>query len=212
MYLFARSARLGPGRIAQAMSWAVTVTEKVNQIAEVPVTLWSTVFSPGLGTLAWTTLVEDLSVLEATDAKLMADNGYLALVDEGATFASGDAVNDDLISLVVDDRDPSGQPPAYVSVVRSVLAPGSLASGLEIGAEIAQRAKAITGSRCSFGVSSTGTYGGVCWITGHDSIEGLQRAGEAINADADFVTLIDARASKAYLAGVTTQTVYRKIV
>lgn len=211
MYLFARSARLAPGRITDAMTWAVNITEKVNQLSETPVTLWSTVFSPGVGTLAWTAIVEELSVLEATDAKMMADSSYVDLVNQGAAFASADAIDDVLTSLVVAARDPSGPPPAYASVVRSVLAPGAMTSGIEVGAEIAQRAGAISGCPTSFGVNTTGVYGGVVWITGCESIEQLQHAGEAINADADFVKLVDSRASKAYLAGVTTQTVYRKI-
>ncbi len=211
MYLFSRSARLAPGRLAEAMAWAVNITEQVNRVSETPFTLWSSVFSPGVGTLGWTTIVEDLSVLETVDAKLMADDAYLGLVNEGATFLSSDAIDDALASLVVADVDPSGTPPSYVSVVRSMMVPGALASGIEVGAEIAQRAKAITGRPTSFGVASTGPYGGVVWFTGCESIEQLQRAEEATNADAAFVKLLDTKASKAYLPQVTTQTIYRKI-
>lgn len=212
MYLFVRSARLGPGRLAEAMTWAVNVTEKVNQISETPVSLWSTVLSPRVGTLSWTTVVEDLEVLEATDAKLMADNGYLQLVNEGATFASGDAIDDGLAQLVVADLDSSGTPPAYVSVVQSALAPGAMASGIELGVEICQKVKKITACPCSFGVASTGPYGGVLWFTGFASMAELQRSEEALNGDADFVELIDAKASKAYVVGVTTQAIHRRIV
>jgi len=212
MYLFTRSARLGPGRIREAMAWSVSMTEKVNQISQTPVTLWSTVFSPGAGTLTWTSIVEDLGVLEATEAKLMADNRYLELVDEGAAFGAGDAIDDGIVQLVVADVDAAGTPPAYVTVARAVLAPGAMASGIELGIEIAQRAKAVTGCPSSFGVAGTGPYGGVVWITGCDSIEQLQHAQEAIASDTDFTKLIDQKASQLYLPGVATQTVYRKIV
>ena len=210
MYLFSRSARLAPGRTAEAMTWAISITEKVNQISEVPVNLWARVFSPGVGTLAWTAILEDLAVLEATDAKLMADSGYLTLLDEGATFSSGDPVDDQLVSLVHADVSEEGSP-AYAGVVQSVLAGGGMAKGLELGVEIAQRVKAITGCACSFGVSGTGQFGGVGWITGYDSIEQFERAQQAITSDADFLKLLDERASVVYLRGTTTQAVYRKL-
>jgi hypothetical protein len=62
-----------------------------------------------------------------------------------------------------------------------------MASGIELGVEICQRVKKVTGSPSSFGVTSTGPYGGVIWITGFPSMAELQRAGEALNGDADVV-------------------------
>ncbi|MEY2590251.1 MAG: hypothetical protein QOJ67_2235, partial [Acidimicrobiaceae bacterium] len=46
MYLFSRSTRLGPSNQREAMEWSVNVTQKVNQISELDVSLWTTVFSP----------------------------------------------------------------------------------------------------------------------------------------------------------------------
>jgi hypothetical protein len=174
--------------------------------------LWSTVFSPGTGTLAWTSIVENLATLEATDAKLMADAQYLDLVNEGAGFVSGDAIDDGIVQLLATEVDPTGTPPAYVNVVRAVLAAGAMASGIELGIEISQRAKKITGCPCSFGVAGTGVYGGIVWITGCDSVEQLESSQQAIAADAEFTKLIDKKASDLYLPGVTTQTIYRRIV
>lgn len=211
MYLFSRSARLAPGRTTEAMSWALNVTEKVNQISEVPVNLWMRVFSPGVGTLAWTAVLEDLSVLEATNDKLMADSGYLELVDKGAAFASGDSVDDQVVSLVVADRPAEGQPRNYVVVVEAVLAAGGMTKGIELGVEIAQRVKAITSAQCSFGVGVTGDYGAVGWFTGYDSIQDVDRAQQALQADTEFTKLIDDKASKVYAEGRAVQTLYRKL-
>lgn len=211
MYLFTRTVRLAPGNLDQAMAWSVRITEKVNQLSETPVALWSTVLSPRVGTLAWTTVVEDLKTLETGEGKLMADGGYLDLVNQGATFSSGDTIDDTVIQLVATEIDTTGTPRPYASVVRSVLAPGAMASGIELGVEIAQQVKKTTGCPCSFGVTATGPYGGVVWITGYDSIEQLQRAEEAITADAGFIGLIDQKASKAYAPGTAEQAIYRRI-
>jgi hypothetical protein len=212
MYLFTRSTRLGTGNLREQMAWSQSMTEKVNQISELEFTLWTTVFSPAVGTLVWTTRVEDLASLEATQDKLMVDDGYHALVEAGSKFSSGEALNDELLQLVHADPDAANAARQYVSVVRAVLAPGRSARGIELGVEIAQRAKKITGRPTSFGVGATGIYGGVEWISLYESVEQVQKAQEAIAADTSFAQLIDKEASQAYLHGVATQTVYRKII
>jgi len=212
MYLFTRSARLGPGNLGDSMAWSIKITEKVNQISELDVSLWSTVFSPKTGTLAWTATVEDLAALEASDAKLMADTGYHSLVDDGAKFMSGDAIDDNLLRLIHADQDGASAQPQYASVVQAVLAPGSSVRGIELGVEIAQRAKKVTGRPTSFAAAETGMYGGVEWIAVYDSVEQLEKAGDALAADTTFGQFLDKEASKVYLSGVSTQTVYRRIL
>ncbi len=73
MYLFSRRARLGNGHLRESAAWAVAMTERVNQITELNVGLWTSVFSPGLGELVWATFIDDLLTLETADAKLMVD-------------------------------------------------------------------------------------------------------------------------------------------
>jgi hypothetical protein len=211
MYLFARSTRLAPGNSRDAMAWAMNVTQKVNQITELEVSLRTTVFSPGLGTLAWTAAAEDLAQLEAADDKLNVDDGFIALVDSGAKFSSGQAVDDGVIQLIHADADAGAGQPTYASVVQAVLAPGASTRGVEVGVEIAQRAKAITGGPTSFGLALTGPYGSVEWISVFDSVQDLQRANEALAADASFAAFIDNEASNLYQDTATVQTAYRRI-
>ena len=60
-YLFTRSVQLARANLLDSMAWSVKITEKVNAIAETPVLLWSSLMSPDLGRLTWSTAVEDLS-------------------------------------------------------------------------------------------------------------------------------------------------------
>src|SRR4051812_27398719 len=99
-YLFSRRGRLAPGNVLDAMTWAAKITEKVNAISEVPVSLWTTEFSPQVGTLSWTAVVDDLSQLRTLDTKLMADSGYLSLVEEGARYTSDAGLDDGLVNLI----------------------------------------------------------------------------------------------------------------
>jgi hypothetical protein len=211
MYIFTRSARLAPGNLRDSTAWALSVTEKVNQVSEAPFHLWSTVNSPGVGTLSWAATIEDLEVLEATDAKLMADDGYHSLVEKGAKHLSADALNDSLIRLIVADAEASVTETHFVSVNQAVLAPGHSVRGIEVGIEIAQRAKKSVGRPVSFGASATGEYGTVGWIGYYDSVQQLQTAQEALAADTDFAKYLDKEASQVYLSNRSSVTWYRKV-
>jgi len=211
MYIYTRSARLAPGNLRDSMAWALSMTEKVNQISEAQFHLWSTVNSPGIGTLSWAANIDDLAVLEATQAKLSADDGYHSLVAQSAKLLSADALNDNLIRLIVADADASATDTQFVSVNQAVLAPGHSVRGVEVGIEIAQRAKKSTGRPVSFGASATGEYGTVGWIGYYDSVQQLQSSQEALAADPDFAKYLDKEASQAYLSGRSSVTWYRKV-
>jgi hypothetical protein len=209
-YLFSRRGRLAPGNVLDAMAWASKITEKVNAISEVPVSLWTTVFSPQLGTLSWTALVQDLSQLTNLDGKLLADSAYLSLVEEGARYTSDAGFDDGIVNLI--HADPDAVTGEYATVVAATIAPGNFVRGVEVGIEIAQRAKAVTGRATSFGSSLSGVYGEVGWIVLYDSVDQLQAAGEALSSNIGFAQYLDEHASNVYLAGATTQTVFRKVV
>jgi hypothetical protein len=213
MYLFSRRARLANGKLRESAAWAVAITEKVNQITELNVGLWTSVFSPGLGELVWATFVEDLLILETAEAKLMVDDGYVALSDQGAAFSDGSGADDTLSQLVYGDIDPNRQI-SYVTAVDSTIAGGKLARGMELGVEIAQRASKITGVPTAFLADTTGSYGGVRWITGYENIQQLQAANDALGADQSFTAFVDKEAAGVYIEapGVTTQRIARRIV
>ena len=211
MYLFSRTVRLGPGNPEKQLAWALKITEKVNQISEVPVSLWTTVFSPSSNRLAWTAIIEDLVTLETAQDKLMADSGYGSLVEEGAAHASGDPIDDGLLQFVFADLRAAEIESQYALAVRATLAPGGMVRGMELGVETAQRAGQITGSPTSFALAMTGGYGVVEWLSVYTSIEELQRGQEAIAEDADFNQKVDKELSKVYLPGAI-QTAFRRLV
>jgi hypothetical protein len=210
VYLFSRSIRLGAGNPEKQLAWALKVTEKVNQISEVPVELWSSVFSPRAETLVWTATVDDLVTLETIENKLISDSGYVSLVEEGAAHVSADPVDDALLQFVFADPATAEVEATYATTVQATLVPGGMARGIELGVETAQRAGKISGSPTSFGTSMTGTYGSVEWISVYKSIEQLQSGQEAIAADADFAQLLDKELSKVYAPGAQ-QLAWRKI-
>ena len=210
MYLFSRSVRLGAGNPEKALAWALKITEKVNQISETPVDLWSSVFSPKAQTMVWSATVDDLLTLETVDNKLISDSGYVSLVEEGAAYASGDPVDDGLLQFVFADPATAEVDATYATTVQATLTPGGLARGIELGVETAQLAGKISGCPTSFCTSLTGPYGSVEWVSVYSSIEQLQRGQEAISTNAEFAHMVDKDLSKVYLPGAL-QLAWRKI-
>jgi len=210
MYLFSRSVRLGAGNPEKALAWALKITEKVNQISETPVDLWSSVFSPKAQTMVWSATVDDLLTLETVDNKLISDSGYVSLVEDGAAYASGDPVDDGLLQFVFADPATAEVDATYATTVQATLTPGGMARGIELGVETAQLAGKISGCPTSFCTSLTGTYGSVEWVSVYSSIEQLQRGQEAISTNAEFAHMVDKDLSKVYLPGAL-QLAWRKI-
>jgi hypothetical protein len=209
MYFFNRTARLRPEAMRDGVAWAVAMTEKVNQVTGLNVGLWTTMFSPANGTLAWSTYVPDMTALEDADAKLMVDEGFLTEAERGAQFLVGGA-DDNLAQLIHGELDPARKP-QYAAVVRSVLAPGGLAKGVGAGVEIAQRATQLGGVPTAFLLATTGTYGGVAWISAAESLQELEAAEQKVNGDMDFIAYLDETAPGVFEPGVSVQEIYRKL-
>lgn len=211
MYVFTRSIRLGgSGKIRDAMTWSLELTEKINQISETRFSLWSPLFSANAMSLSWATQVDELEELEAVDAKLMADDSYVSMIDRGTAFNSGDQVDDALVSYVHGDFSKSGDV-KVVSIVETTVANGAFAKGMEVGVEIAERVEKITGLPTGFGIHSSGTYGRVQWLTGYGSIAEMQKAENAVNSDPGFLQLLDSKVPEVYVQGSGEQRLARKI-
>jgi hypothetical protein len=212
MYLYSISVRTGEGNPTKAMDWALRLTEKVNQIGEAPVTLWTPIMSPGTGTLAWSAVVPNLAMIADSQDKLFADPGYLALLDESPELLSStEPATEQVMQLVHGDSDAAKIDAQFASTVVGKLAPGSMRSGAALGVDIAQKVKKITGRPTSFAVGVTGDYGAVMWVSLAESIAQLQAANDALNSDEDFGKLLDKEAAKAYMPDAV-QSITRKVV
>jgi hypothetical protein len=212
MYLFARTGLLANGKTREAALWVASITEKVNQITDLNVTVWRNVFSSEVARITWVAAIEELSQLEAADDKLAADDAFVALLDSGATHTVG-GVDDRLGQFVHLSGDPE-RPIEYAATVSALIAPGKFGRGVELGVDIAQRAEKITGTSTSFLTSVTGDYAGIQWLTAYDNIQAMQAANEKLQQDASFLELLDKETVGVYESGlsVTQQTIYRKVL
>jgi hypothetical protein len=193
------------------MAWAVGITEQVNKVTGLGVSLYTSVYSPGFGTLVWSSFVPDLATLEAAGDKLQADDKFVALGDKGATFTNG-GLDDSLSQVLSGDPDPTLDV-QYVTVVQAVCATGKLTRGVELGIDIAQRVEKITGTPTLFALNVTGTYGGVGWASPHANVQAMEASEAALMADPTWGEYVDREVTGVYAdePSMTTQLIYRRI-
>jgi len=209
MYLFSRRARLNG---AAGVEWATTILGRVKEVTGNDAALWAHAFSPGFGTVSWTSWWADLPSLESAMDKLQGDAKFTALAAEGRTFVDG-VVDDALLQTVSGEVDPSGADQIqYVAGAQAVCAAGNIARAMTLGIELAQKGEAITGVRTLFVRALTGTYGGVGWLTGYRDLAEFETAQDKLGVDPSFIAAVDgSKGAFVEDAAVTQQVIHRKL-
>ena len=194
------------------MTWVTDITEKAHQITGFDRSAFTSIFSPEVGTIVWSLFAPDLAALEAVNDKLLADDGYTVMVDEGARLVESN-VDDGLLQIIHGEVNPDRRV-EYATTVQAVCATGNVARGMELGVEIAQRAEQATGIPTLFASGINGPYGAVAWLSGFTDVHEMDRAQQALTADASFMRFVDDKAPGVYVEdfAITRQLTYRRII
>lgn len=209
MYLYSRRARVNS---FDAVAWAIETAGASHAASGVETQVWGAVYSPGFGTIAWTSWHENFAALEASTNSIMASEDYMAKSAEGSNWiVPGSVVDDQLLELIAGAPDPDANP-LYVSSAQAVCAAGNIARGMALGVEIAQRADAATGANTLFMRTVTGPYAGVSWFTAAEDGAAVDAQQAALAADAGFIELVDS-SQGAYVeeANATQSILWRRL-
>jgi hypothetical protein len=193
------------------MMWATEITDRVNQVTGLGVTLHSQVFSAEVGELVWVAMVPDLSTLEKGFEKLAVDDFYIAEQDRAHGFMTGPPT--DVLQSQVHGSPVDLGVGSYASAVTTTCATGRITEGVTNAIALAERATAITGAETTVSVGQTGPYGTISWGTGHPGIESLDAAQQALNGDPDWLAFVDEMTAGVYTSDpmASMQAVYRRI-
>jgi hypothetical protein len=188
MHMYSRLLTLQGGPV-RPMEWAQKVTERVNAVMDVDVTLWSAAFGYPGGTVAWSTIVESRAQLADNFAKAGADQGFLVRTIAHMT------------------TEPTGEAPpmgAVAELVTAVAAGGKFAAATAWGAEIADQYKAVTGTDAVFLIDDYGPFGQVTWISLHETPAAADAAAAAAAGDEAYAKAIE-KAGDLFLDGSGTR-------
>jgi hypothetical protein len=191
MHIFSRVGTL-TGGVRRPLEWASEVTEKVNSLTDIDVALWTATFGFPVGTVAWSSMVESRQQLVDQTAPLVADDGYLSLVEKGQEFVTI-PMQDHLRTVLHTTAEPEGPPPVGSSaeIITAAAAAGKIGEAMAWGVSIADKFAAVTGAESMFLADAYGTIGQMTWISGFDDAAAVDAASEATLADAEYMAAID---------------------
>lgn len=191
MHVFTRVATL-TGGARRPLEWATAMTEKVNGIVELDVTLWGATFGFPVGTVAWSAMTESRQQLADQTAKLMVDEGYHGLVEKGQEFSA--APPEDHLRTIVHMTGEAGDPPpvgGQAEIITAAPAEGRIGDAMTWGVEIADRYASVTGVDAAFLADAYGTFGQMTWMSVFEDPAAVEAAAEATMADADYMAALD---------------------
>lgn len=213
MLLFGREIQLNGSHMREAIAHATHMAEYVTQTNGVPVSLWTTVYSPNAGTLVFTASVPDMTALEAAMDKLMVDDGYHNLVEEGMPYFIPGTLQDRLVTIVhpIEISPERQRAVNYLRTIRSNAVVSRIADAVEVGVQIATRAEELTGSPALFGVEETGPFVGVLWAYGYADAAEADRFNAQVATDPGLGELLG-RTKDLFIAGASARTLYRRLL
>jgi hypothetical protein len=185
MLLFSRIATL-TGSPRKSMPWALQITEYVNAHGSLPVTCWAANFGQPIGTVAWSAMVESEAALAAATGSLLADPGYLDLVESAVDMFT--TPGHDLLREVIYGA-PGDPPPvgSLATVTTATAIVDRLVDALGWAVEMGQYVETVIGSPVAVLTNVFGTMGGIAWIGSQPDAAAADAARAKLNADSDYL-------------------------
>jgi hypothetical protein len=195
----------------EVMPWAVEITGAVNERTTLNASLWQGLSGGQLGTLGWSSVVENLTAVEAAFAKLAGDRGYLDLVAKAQDWVPVPG-EDHILRMVHTAGGDYVRPDvgAYAEGTSAVPAGGKLAKAGEFGVKISDRHSKLTHSSVLFCTAEYGAYGEMRWLGLYESAAEVDHAAELIAKDEGYMKAIDG-AADLFVEGLSRRTLARRI-
>ena len=173
MLLFNRMLRVSGG--PAAMAWAHEVTAGVNKHATSPASLWAGSFGAPAGTIAWSSLLEDLGAMSDLNAAVASDAALTAKVSEAKNYVV-EAEADRLMAIVHGEITEPAPVGGYIGAVQAVAAPGKWAAAGAWAAHIADVYASVTGLDVVVASTTAGPMGEMTWLVRHDDASSIESA------------------------------------
>ncbi len=180
------------GPTQEVIPWAMDITERVNHATDLDVSLWQGMFGGPLGTLAWSTLVENMTTLESAFDTLGTDPDFLDHQAKAADWVTTPG-EDSLLRMVHTTGGEYSRPAvgSYAEVTSALPSEGKLAKAGAWAVEIADRHAALTHSSVLVCTSSYGGFGELRWLDLYDSAAAVDAGAEAVAKDDDYLAMLD---------------------
>lgn len=200
MYLFQRQLRVMGG--ANAIGWAMEVTSRVQEVTEMPVSLWLGQAGFPNGTLAWSMPTEGMAQLTEMNEKLQTDDTLTKLIIEHGREYVVDVMPDRLAMIIhgeITDAAPVG---SFVGAVTANAAPGKWGEAGAWAASIADMYGGIVGKSVVVTATTAGSMGEYSWFVRHEDGASIDAATAAAMSNEEYTSELD-RAGHLFEPGST---------
>ena len=187
MYIFSRAGTIKPDHLIDGSTYAVEVAAKVKAITGTTVNVYRSLYGQPLGTVLWTVRAETQAELADLAAKLAADPGYVTMTQKGASLFTGNHVT--ALGSIVSSTLLAPKP--IVAAVQAVIANGKIAKAMEFGVAAQALVAKISGLPTAFVSDTFGTFGGVRWLTGADTMEQIDHLQQVMATDKSYQALVE---------------------
>lgn len=210
MIIYQRLVTLS-GPPQEVVPWALEITEHVNERTTLNTSLWQGISGGPLGTMAWSSIVEGLTTVEAAFDQLASDATYLSLVSKARDWVTVPG-EDHILRMVHSAGGEYVRPDvgAYAEVTGAVPAEGKLGKAGAFGIEMADRHSALTHSSVLFCTLAYGAFGEMRWLGLYPNAAEVDHAAEIVAKDDDYTKALD-RAGDLFVEGLARQTLARRI-
>ncbi|HUS42888.1 MAG TPA: hypothetical protein VMY16_09495 [Ilumatobacteraceae bacterium] len=166
MYIFSRSTIAALGRQFDAFPAAVGVADMVTKLTGHEVNVFAGRFGAPQGSVMWSARVESMTELQGITDKLMADAGYLEMLESmnGLFMAPSEDRLGRVLTGPID-----GPTSKYYGVTRAAMANGKQADAMAFGVKTAEYIGTSLGTQSAFTKSNYGGFNDVTWIIGFDT-------------------------------------------
>jgi hypothetical protein len=166
MYIFSRSTIAALGRQFDAIPAAVGVAQMVTKVTGHEVNVFAARFGAPQGSVMWSARVESMTELQGITDKLMADSGYLEMLESmNGLFM---APSEDRLGRVL-TAPIEGATAKYYGVTRAAMANGKQADALAFGVKTAEYIGKSLGTMSAFTKAVYGGFNDVTWIVAFDT-------------------------------------------
>ena len=166
MYIFSRSTIATLGKQFDAIPAAIGVAQLVTKVTGQEVNVFTARFGAPQGSVMWSARTESMAEFQGITDKLMADAGYLEMLESmnGLFMAPAE---DRLGRVLTGPLDAATA--KYYGVTRAAMANGKQAEALAFGVKTAEYIGTALGTQSAFTKAVYGGFNDVTWIVAYDS-------------------------------------------
>jgi hypothetical protein len=185
MLLFSRVVT-PTGSPRRVMPWVSEITAYVNDHTSLDVSCWAANFGYPIGTVSWSTLIESQADFVSATSGLLADDGYLDLLDAATEMMT--IPGEDLLREFVYGT--PGERPEIGSVAAITTARANvdrMVDAVGWAVEMAQHVERIVDRPVGALTNRAGAMGGIAWLTTAPDIATLEAGAAKLRTDASYL-------------------------